>query len=353
MSRRLRAGLPIALPLAVLSCTDLSNLATGADDAGPDAQADAGAPEVGGGDVPACPAGTKSCNDGCVPVDDPAYGCAPDACAPCSVPYATDVACKEGRCAVATCQPGRADCNGRGDDGCEADLGSPTTCNGCGTACPSGQVCASGAGCVLNCPSTQTNCNGSCVDLTANPNHCGDCNTKCPVMGPNSVPGCTASKCAMACNAGFDDCDPSTAGCEPKIAYYVDADRDGYGTGAATGAACTPPEGNATKLGDCLDSDARVHPGQTTFYGAGYTSAAGMLSYDYNCNGTEEDQGPRGMCAATCAVGYAPGAKRLTPGANEYCGSTSFVTGCSGTSGGSGSGSGSCQFSATAPDGCR
>jgi hypothetical protein len=155
----------------------------------------------------------------------------------------------------------------------------------------------------------------------------------------------------MACNAGFDDCDPTAAGCEPKTPYYKDGDNDGYGAGASAGAACAPPPGNATKAGDCLDTDGRVHPDQTTYFATGYTNASAMLSYDYNCNGTEEPQSSsRGMCSPTCAVGYLPNNNRPAPGTNAYCGSTSFVTGCSGPGSGSSSG---CSVSASPANGCR
>src|SRR5512140_2303551 len=138
-----RGALPVVIPLvgmsfAGLACTDLSHLATG----GPDASlGDAGEPPPAEAGPTGCAADQKPCDGVCVRRDDPAYGCDADACAPCSVPYANEATCRAGACAPATCKTGRADCNGRGVDGCEADLGTPATCGNCTTACPSNLVC--------------------------------------------------------------------------------------------------------------------------------------------------------------------------------------------------------------------
>lgn len=52
-------------------------------------------------------------------------------------------ACQSGRCTIASCLSGYADCNGSFSDGCEAALDSPTSCGRCGVTCPGG--CVSGA----------------------------------------------------------------------------------------------------------------------------------------------------------------------------------------------------------------
>ncbi|MDF2691979.1 MAG: Tryptophan synthase alpha chain [Labilithrix sp.] len=68
------------------------------------------------------------------------------------VPNAKPV-CSRGRCG-SECLPGTADCNGRADDGCEADLNKdPRNCGSCGAACDlgSGQPCAGGRCAMLPC----------------------------------------------------------------------------------------------------------------------------------------------------------------------------------------------------------
>ena len=50
-------------------------------------------------DQAACDASSKSCNSACVSRSDPAFGCADDTCAPCSLPNAVPV-CSHGACSV-------------------------------------------------------------------------------------------------------------------------------------------------------------------------------------------------------------------------------------------------------------
>jgi hypothetical protein len=348
-TRRARGSL-VAIPLVLWSCTDLSGLASG-----PNGGVDAGGAD--GGDVTptpqGCPTGTKKCGDNCVGVDDPSFGCASDTCAPCSVPYADAIACVTGKCAVATCQTGRDDCNKRGDDGCEADLTDPKTCGSCTTACLQSLVCVPGVGCQGTCPASLSPCGGTCADTQTSPTHCGGCTTVCN-GAPNAVGSCAAGTCTVSCNKGFDDCDKNPAnGCEPMVPYYADGDGDGYGAGTMAGSACIPPQGASAKSGDCLDSNANVNPGQTSYFATGYTNASGALSYDYNCSGGEEEaQGLTHGSCAPCAVGYVQAGTRVVQNADPYCGSVTYITGCGGSSGSSGSG-GSCASSASAPVRCR
>jgi hypothetical protein len=53
-----------------------------------------------------------------------------------------------------------------------------------------------------------------CTDLAIDPKNCGGCGTTCDAS-PNADPKCAASKCVLACNAGFADCDGDPKnGCE-------------------------------------------------------------------------------------------------------------------------------------------
>jgi hypothetical protein len=80
-----------------------------------------------------CPSGTKLCaGDGCVAVDDPAYGCKRDSCIPCSdirnaVAVCVDFEC-EGQCL-----------DGFGCAGCLVDL--LTDEDNCGGCCSPGELC--------------------------------------------------------------------------------------------------------------------------------------------------------------------------------------------------------------------
>jgi hypothetical protein len=87
------------------------------------------------------------------------------------------------------------ECNGRVEDGCEADLRSTSSCGGCGNVCPEGAQC-SGGGCGCgsdaDCGDGLTCCDGSCIDTDSHcvwwpcipgtsrdRGHCGGCNDAC------------------------------------------------------------------------------------------------------------------------------------------------------------------------------
>src|SRR5205823_13780768 len=96
--------------------------------------------------------------------------------------------CKAGKCAVATCKAGWADCDKQFMNGCEINVnGDPANCNACGNAC--GAV-------------------------------------------PNGMPGCNQGQCGVgACNVGYSDCNGMAAdGCECNTA-------SGF---ACAGGACLP-----------------------------------------------------------------------------------------------------------------
>lgn len=40
--------------------------------------------------------------------------------------------------------------------------------------------------------------------------------------------------------------------------------------------------------GDCDDANAKVYPGEATYYPTAYTTPSGTLSFDYDCNGTPD-----------------------------------------------------------------
>jgi hypothetical protein len=334
-------------PVVVLAaCVDLEGLSDkGNGDGGAEAGAEGGEVEAGPS-ATKCPPGEKSCAGGCVPTNLPDYGCASDSCDRCALPFAENQLCNNGKCSVGTCQTGRGDCDGKDDNGCESDLATAATCGSCKVACPVGNPLCGAGQCVVSCQTGYQQCGTQCVDLATSATNCGTCSNVCP-GATNATGACVASKCTIKCNTGFGDCDNTPAnGCEPLKPYYADGDGDGFGAGAKTGEACNAPAGSSLALGDCLDSNDKVKPGQGSFFFTGYTSAAGKLSYDYDCNGTEENEPtkPVGDCAV-CKVGdYVKLSRTLPPpNANLYCGSTSNINSCST----------SCSTSSTFAMGCR
>lgn len=164
---------------------------------------------LGDGGLPDCPAGQHRCNGQCVSTSDPTYGCGSPACTPCVVAHGAP-ACVGGACAVATCDPGFANCNANPADGCEVDLSKPATCGSCTAACPATTpVCAPVGGtyqCGTGCPPTApTRCGDECVDLLTSANHCGTCPNVCAPV-ENATVACTTGVCTFTCRPDFRAC---------------------------------------------------------------------------------------------------------------------------------------------------
>jgi hypothetical protein len=65
------------------------------------------------------------------------------------------------------------------------------------------------------CPPLTSLCDGVCVDLEADPDHCGRCDHPCEALA-GSIPFCSSSRCVNAvCRPGFGNCDGDRGnGCE-------------------------------------------------------------------------------------------------------------------------------------------
>jgi hypothetical protein len=122
-----------------------------------------------------CGPDSKSCDDGCVPKNDPSTGCALLQCAPCAPNHAKAACGPNGECILDGCVGDWEDCNRRYDDGCEIDLAhDPYNCMFCGRMCE---------------------------------------------KPTNGIAGCTNRSCAIGgCNPGWEDCDGKVdTGCEHPI----------------------------------------------------------------------------------------------------------------------------------------
>jgi hypothetical protein len=81
------------------------------------------------------------------------------------------------------------------------------------------------------------------------------------------------------CDGVDEDCDGAIdEGAIDAVAYYADADSDGYGSGAAS-VGCTAPAGFVYVLGDCDDGAASVNPAATEL----------CNGVDDDCNGTVDE----------------------------------------------------------------
>ena len=126
------------------------------------------------------------------------------------------------------CGPGFADCNQLSDDGCEVNLNeSALHCGACGTVCSSASIegaCQSGECVVRKCrDKARRDCNaefadGCETDVSTDPQHCGDCETRCSDKGASKVT-CGAGTCLLTCKQSHSDCDQdASTGCEAELA---------------------------------------------------------------------------------------------------------------------------------------
>jgi hypothetical protein len=159
--------------------------------------------------------------------------------------------CEQGKCGIASCTMGFADCDKKVENGCEVNLGTDSAnCSACGNACKppanSVAICQAGKCSAGACAKGFGDCNndkkdGCEVDLQKDSANCGVCGVKCPMV-PNGAGACVAGFCGVgACEVGYADCDASSFdGCESKL------DSDVANCGAC-GAACPMPANGTPK----------------------------------------------------------------------------------------------------------
>ncbi len=209
----------------------------------------------------------------------------------CAVPPNALPTCDEvsGTCGF-VCLTGYADCDGRSDNGCEAELSNSVDhCGACNRACrPANAVgsCAAGSCAVGSCTGGYANCdglasNGCEVDPRTDSSHCGACATAC-TASPGGTASCAAGVCERRCRAGFADCDGVAGnGCE------VDTTSSLNHCGAC-GVACRATHGTGVcRAGGCAVASCD----------AGYGDCDGVAS-----NGCEVDLSGDGAHCGTCAI---------------------------------------------------
>jgi hypothetical protein len=254
-------------------------------DATPPVTSDASVPQ-------ACPFGDKQCNGGCVPVVDPAYGCGPTMCSACSLPHTTS-GCSASGCAVATCDPGYADCDQDAANGCEVDLSQPAHCGTCNAKCPvTAPDCApapSGFACTTGCGAgAPTLCGNQCVSLMTSLDDCGACAHVCPVVA-NGEASCSSGVCGFVCHADFHACGGA---CASDVSP------------ATCGTSCAPcPTGpNAVATCDGATCGLACEPGFANCDGLTADGCeVSLLTDPANCGGCQVSCGGRACSNGVCA----------------------------------------------------
>ncbi|MSP92899.1 MAG: hypothetical protein EXR79_14035 [Myxococcales bacterium] len=158
----------------------------------------------------------------------------------------------------------------------------------------------------------------------------GDCADGDAAVHPGAAEVCGDGKDG---NCDGKDDEPGAQGCGT---FYVDADQDGFGTGAAACLCAPSGQQTAKTAGDCADLDPKVGPKQLEWCGNGK---------DDNCSGTEDDEDAAdctdfyadpdkdgfGVNAGACMCGpntkypaakkgdCDPGDAKVFPGAKETC----------------------------------
>ncbi len=93
-----------------------------------------------------------------------------------------------------TCPSDLFVCNGV----CVDVMADPNHCGSCGAACEAGRVCDLGR-CVVFCGGERSACGGACVNTSTNIRHCGACDHAC-----RNDQRCESGACR--CPAGLTDC---------------------------------------------------------------------------------------------------------------------------------------------------
>ncbi len=277
--------------------------------------------------MPSCAAGEKLCDGACVDVDDPAFGCDPTLCSAEACPDMPGavLACDAGRCVIGSCGDGTKQCEDRCVSLTDPAYGcGATTCDA--SACPSqgtgATLVCEGSACVVDtCPANYKKCDNKCVAISDPTYGCGatTCDaSSCPAAGSGTLV-CQDSACVIGtCGAGTKKCGSNCVtadannGCADTSRCTACANNEAC-SGSPTKCQCVPTPLATACSGKC----------GTVSNGCGGTYSCGGCTSPQTCGGG----GTANVCGCTpTAMGTACAGKCGT--VPNGCGGTYSCGGC-------------------------
>jgi hypothetical protein len=205
--------------------------------------------------------------------------------------------------------PDALTCNGAGQMICSGACANTQTdnnnCGTCGTSCGSG-TCQSG----ICCAAGQTNCGGTCVDLSTNTN-CGSCGNNCGTGTCQTDNGMT--KC---CPQGQTNCNGTCVDLQADEAHCGSCTMACGGTDTCCTGTCKDTQSDEANCGmcgtTCTSGDSCLSGTPATCCGTGESNCSGScstLADDLNC----------GACGMSCNSGLGQSCKAPTTGTTVAC----------------------------------
>jgi hypothetical protein len=239
------------------------------------------------------------------------------------------VACVNGACVAGACQQPYADCDGKAENGCEANLdGDAQNCQSCGNVCIGGSVCRPmNIGC--RCPdATCFMMPGPCPDLRTDPANCGACGERC-LNTEVCVDGkCQCSSDDFACGSrtgmhGYSCCPRLNATCGLSgmcITHDIQTEEGNCGAighvcasgEECIGGICKPP-GSLSDPNNCGPTRKVCPPLTGCVLGActpsqtncdGITCPPGAICFQNACMCPPTQSFPTPLCNGTCGIDY-------------------------------------------------
>jgi hypothetical protein len=109
----------------------------------------------------------------------------------------------------------------------------------------------------------------------------------------------SAPAAAESCDGRDNDCDARVDEGATSVAFFRDADGDGFGTDASLIVACTQPTGYARRGGDCDDASIAIRPG----------SIEACDAIDEDCDGAVDEAEASSMCTLANATSICVGGR--------------------------------------------